>query len=77
MDISVLFKIAAVGLIVALLNQLLTKTDRGEYAMLVTVAGLIVVILVLLGSLTDLFGAMRSAFGLGVRFGSSASLVPP
>ena len=52
------------GLIVALLNQLLTKTDRGEYAMLVTVAGLIVVILVLLGSLTDLFGAMRSAFGL-------------
>ena len=49
MDISVLFKIAAVGLIVALLNQLLTKTDRGEYAMLVTVAGLIVVILVLLG----------------------------
>ena len=43
MDISVLFKIAAVGLIVALLNQLLTKTDRGEYAMLVTVAGLVII----------------------------------
>lgn len=64
MDISVLFKIAAVGLIVALLNQLLTKTDRGEYAMLVTVAGLIVVILLLLGNIAELFGAMRSAFGL-------------
>ena len=64
MDISVLFKIAAVGLIVAVLNQILNKTDRGEYAMLVTVAGLIAVILVLLDSVTELFGAMRSAFGL-------------
>ena len=64
MDISVLFKIAAVGLIVAVLNQILNKTNRGEYAMLVTVAGLIAVILVLLDSVTELFGAMRSAFGL-------------
>ena len=64
MDISVLFKIAAVGLIVAVLNQILNKTDRGEYAMLVTVAGLIALILVLLDSVTELFGAMRSAFGL-------------
>ena len=64
MDISVLFKIAAVGLIVAVLNQILNKTDRGEYAMLVTVAGLIAVRLVLLDSVTELFGAMRSAFGL-------------
>ena len=64
MDISVLFKIAAVGLIVAVLNQILNKTDRGEYAMLVTVAGLIAVILVLLDSVTELFGAVRSAFGL-------------
>ena len=64
MDISVLFKSAAVGLIVAVLNQILNKTDRGEYAMLVTVAGLIAVILVLLDSVTELFGAMRSAFGL-------------
>ena len=64
MDISVLFKIAAVGLIVAVLNQILNRTDRGEYAMLVTVAGLIAVILVLLDSVTELFGAMRSAFGL-------------
>ena len=64
MDISVLFKIAAFGLIVAVLNQILNKTDRGEYAMLVTVAGLIAVILVLLDSVTELFGAMRSAFGL-------------
>ena len=64
MYISVLFKIAAVGLIVAVLNQILNKTDRGEYAMLVTVAGLIAVILVLLDSVTELFGAMRSAFGL-------------
>ena len=64
MDISVLFKIAAVGLIVAVLNQILNKTDRGEYAMLVTVAGLIAVILVLLDSVTELFGAMRSASGL-------------
>ena len=64
MDISVLFNIAAVGLIVAVLNQILNKTDRGEYAMLVTVAGLIAVILVLLDSVTELFGAMRSAFGL-------------
>ena len=64
MEIDLIFKIAAVGLIVAVLNQILNKTDRGEYAMLVTVAGLIAVILVLLDSVTELFGAMRSAFGL-------------
>ena len=65
MDISVLFKIAAVGLIVAVLNQILNKTDRGEYAMLVTVAGLMAVMRVWRDSVTELCGAMRAAFGLG------------
>lgn len=64
MDISILFKIAAVGIIVAVLNQILGRADRPEQAMLVTVAGIIVVVLMLLDNIKELFNTLSSVFGL-------------
>lgn len=59
MEVDLIFKIAGVGLIVAVLNQLLSKSDKGEYAMLITITGIIVVILMILPEIEDLFSSVR------------------
>lgn len=59
MEVDLIFKIAGVGLIVAVLNQLLSKSDKGEYAMLITITGIIVVILMILPEVEDLFSSVR------------------
>ena len=64
MDIDLIFKIAAVGIIVAVLNQLLLRTGREEHAMLTTVAGVIVVLMILIGEISDLFDSVRKLFDL-------------
>ncbi len=64
MNIELLFQIAAVGMIVAVLNQLLVKSDRSEYAMMVTVVGLIVVLLLVVGEVKELFDTVRKVFGV-------------
>jgi len=66
MDIDLIFKIAAVGIIVAVLNQLLVRTGREEYAMLTTVAGVIVVLMLLIGEISDLFDSVRKLFDLWI-----------
>ena len=58
MDVDLIFKIAAIGIIVAVLNQLLVRSGREEQAMLTTLAGLIVV------EISDLFTTVKSVFGL-------------
>ena len=63
MDIDILFQIAAVGLIVAVLCQILNKAERSEQALLVGIAGLVVVLLFLVGEIQGLFDALRSMFG--------------
>lgn len=63
MDVSLLFKIAAVGLIVAVLNQVLSKAGRDEQAMMVTLAGLVLVLLVLVSEFGKLFSALKLVFG--------------
>ena len=63
MDIDILFQIAAVGLIVAILCQILNKAERSEQALLVGIAGLVVVLLFLVGEIRGLFDALRSMFG--------------
>ena len=63
MDIDILFQIAAVGLIVAVLCQILNKAERSEQALLVGIAGLVVVLLFLVGEIRGLFDALRSMFG--------------
>ena len=64
MDVDLIFKIAAIGIIVAVLNQLLVRSGREEQAMLTTLAGLIVVLSMIVGEISDLFDTVKSVFGL-------------
>ena len=58
MTINLIFKIAAVGIIVAVLNQLLVRSGREEQAMLTTLAGLIVVLTIIVTEIGDLFSTV-------------------
>ena len=64
MELDLIFKIAAVGIIVAVLNQILKKTDHDEQALMLTVAGLVIVLMMLIPAIDELFGTIRSVFGL-------------
>ncbi len=64
MELDLIFKIAAVGIIVAVLNQILKKTDHDEQAMMMTVAGLVIVLMMLIPAIDELFDTIRSVFGL-------------
>ena len=64
MDVVLIFKIAAIGIIVAVLNQLLIRSGREEQAMLTTLAGLIVVLLMVVNEIKLLFDTIKSVFGL-------------
>jgi len=59
-----IFKIAAIGIIVAVLNQLLIRSGREEQAMMTTLAGLIVVLMMIITEISDLFTTIKSIFGL-------------
>lgn len=60
-----IFKIAAIGIIVAVLNQLLKRAERDEQAMMTTLAGLIVVLMMIVNQIGDLFDTIKRVFGLG------------
>ena len=64
MDVDMIFKIAAIGIIVAVLNQVLIRSGREEQAMLTTLAGLIVVLSLIVTEISDLFSTVKSLFGL-------------
>ena len=64
MDVDLIFKIAAIGIIVAVLNQVLIRSGREEQAMLTTLAGLIVVLTMVVTEISDLFRMAKSVFGL-------------
>ena len=64
MDVDLVFKIAAIGIIVAVLNQVLIRSGREEQAMLTTLAGLIVVLTMVVTEISDLFRMVKSVFGL-------------
>lgn len=63
MNVELIFKIAAIGIIVAILNQLLSKSGRDEQATMVTLAGLVVVLLVIVREIAYLFDTIKSLFG--------------
>ena len=63
MDIDLIFKIAAVGIIVTVLNLLLTRSGRDEQALMVTIAGLITVLLLLVREISARFDLVRALFG--------------
>ena len=64
MDVDLIFKIAAVGILVAVLNQLLVRSGREEQAMMTTLAGLGVGMMMLVRQISDLFQLVKSLFGL-------------
>ena len=64
MDVDLIFKIAAVGILVAVLNQLLVRSGREEQAMMTTLAGMVVVMMMLVRQISDLFQLVKSLFGL-------------
>ncbi len=63
MEIDLIFRIAGVGIIVAVLSMLLKKADRDEYAMVVTIAGLIVVLAMIINEIAELFETVKTVFG--------------
>jgi len=64
MDVDLIFKIAAIGIIVSVLHQLLVRSGREEQAMMTTLAGLIVVLMILVKEISALFEMIKSIFSL-------------
>ena len=64
MNIDFVFKVAAIGLIVAILNQVLIRSGREEQAMLTTLAGLVVVLFMIIQQISLLFTTIKNAFNL-------------
>ena len=64
MDVDLIFKVAAIGILVAVLNLLLVRSGREEQAMMTTLAGLIVVLMMLVQQISDLFDLVKTLFSL-------------
>ncbi len=64
MDVDLIFKIAAVGIIVAVINILLNRTGRDDQALMVTLAALVVVLTLVVQQISDLFTLIKNLFGL-------------
>ena len=64
MEVDLIFQIAAIGIIVAVLNQLLVRSGREEQAIMTTLAGLIVVLMMIIRQIDALFQAVKSIFSL-------------
>jgi len=64
MEVSLLFKIAGVGILIAVSYQILQRAGRDEQAMLLSLSGVVFVLLILIGKIGELFGEIRSIFGL-------------
>ena len=64
MEVGLIFKIAAVGITVAVVNMVLSKLGRDEYSTLTTLAGIIIVLLVLIGELSTLFSTIQTVFSI-------------
>jgi stage III sporulation protein AC len=64
MDVDFIFQVAGIGIIVAVLNQLLQRSGRDDQAMLTTLAGLIVVLIMVVTEIGNLFETVKSVFGL-------------
>lgn len=64
MDINIIFKIAGVGILIAMINMILSKAGRDEYVMLTTLSGIIVVMLMIMDDIKELFTTLESLFNL-------------
>ncbi|MBR1780501.1 MAG: stage III sporulation protein AC [Oscillospiraceae bacterium] len=64
MDVSLIFKIAAIGIVVSVLNQVLARSGREEQATMTTLAGLVVVLMMIVRQIADLFSLVQTLFDL-------------
>lgn len=64
MDVSLLLRVAGVGMLVAVSCQVLSKSGRDEQALLLTLTGMVLVLIMLVGQIGDLIAAVRAVFGL-------------
>ncbi len=64
MNVELIFQIAAIGILVAVLNQLLIRSGREEQAMMTTLAGLVVVLFIIINQISVLFDTIKSVFNL-------------
>lgn len=64
MDVDLVFKIAAIGILVAVLNILLSRAGRDEQALMTTIAGLVVVLMLVIQKISELFDLIKSLFSL-------------
>ena len=64
MEVDLIFKIAAVGILVAVLNILLSRSGREEQALMVTIAGLVCVLVIVVREISSLFSLIKELFGL-------------
>lgn len=62
MGIDLLFKIAAIGILVSILNEILKKADRGELAMFISITGLVIVLMMVIKEIANLFEAVKTIF---------------
>ena len=64
MDVDLIFKIAAIGILVSVLNQVLSRSGRDEQATMTTLAGLVVVLMLVVQQISSLFELVKDLFGL-------------
>ncbi len=64
MDVSLILRVAGIGLLIGFATQILNKTGRDEQAMLVTITGIIVVFVMLIGEVGTLISTIKNVFGL-------------
>ena len=64
MDINLLFKIAAIGILTIVISQVFQHQGKGDFATLSGLAGLVIVLMIVLGMISDLFGSVKNLFEL-------------
>ena len=64
MEIELIFQIAGIGIIVAVMNVLLTRSGRDEQALMITIAGLVIVLLMVVKEIAQLFETVKTVFGI-------------
>lgn len=64
MDVELIFQIAGIGIIVAVMNVLLSRSGRDEQALMITIAGLVVVLMMIVNEIARLFETVKTVFGI-------------
>ena len=64
MEVELIFQIAGIGIIVSVMNILLSRSGRDEQAIMITIAGLVIVLTVIVGKIAQLFETVKTVFGI-------------